>query len=203
LGCLLPARTWCSLNTRPFRYFPRCPCPRKRLLGQSSHGVRPSFTVFPDIPACGLSTEGTSLGVLCPFNAQGGGNPRLVRLPARAAPVPRVSPTAPTLPTTVPLSGFPNLSAASFSLRPPAIFRQVAFLGFCPSGVCFLSRRPGGSSPPACPHDVSPAGCASPSPRQGSQQARQPLPRMKRLSSFFVFRASVRGRIGLSPSSHD
>jgi hypothetical protein len=98
---------------------------------------------------------------------------------------------------------FPTSQRLPSSLRPPAIFRQVAFLGFCPSGVCFLSRRPGGSSPPACPHDVSPAGCASPSPRQGSQQARQPLPRMKRLSSFFVFRASVRGRIGLSPSSHD
>jgi len=162
LGYLLPVRTWCSLNTRPFRYFPRCPRPRKRLLGQSSRGVRSSFAAFPEVSAHGLSAEGTSPGVPCPFSALGGGNPRLSRLPARATPVPRDAPAAPTPPTTVPLTGFLNLPAASSSLRRPAIFRQVALLGFCPSGVHLLARSPDGSSPPACPRDVPPAGCASP-----------------------------------------
>jgi len=52
-----------------------------------------------------------------------------------SSPVARDPPTAPTLPTTVPLAGFLNLSAALSSLRRPAIFRQVALLGFCPPGV--------------------------------------------------------------------
>jgi len=51
------------------------------------------------------------------------------------SPVARVLPTAPMLPTTVPLAGFLNLSAASSSLHRPAIFRQVALLGFYPTGV--------------------------------------------------------------------
>jgi hypothetical protein len=35
----------------------------------------------------------------------------------------------------LPLTGFPNLSAASFSLHRPTIFRWVAFLGLHPSGA--------------------------------------------------------------------
>jgi hypothetical protein len=38
-------------------------------------------------------------------------------------------------PTTVSLTGFLNLPATSSSLRPPTIFRWVAFLGFDPTGV--------------------------------------------------------------------
>jgi hypothetical protein len=40
----------------------------------------------------------------------------------------------PNPPATVPLPGFLNLSATSSSHNPPAIFRQVAFLGFALQG---------------------------------------------------------------------
>jgi hypothetical protein len=48
----------------------------------------------------------------------------------------------PTPPVTVPLTGFPNLSAVSSSPRLPAIFRQVALLGFRPTGVCSFHEAP-------------------------------------------------------------
>jgi hypothetical protein len=63
LGCLIPVRSWRSLNARSIRFSCRCPCPRKRLLERSSPGVRPTYTVCPAIPARGLSAEGTSPGV--------------------------------------------------------------------------------------------------------------------------------------------
>jgi hypothetical protein len=49
---------------------------------------------------------------------------------------------APTLSTTVPLAGFLNLSATCSSLRLPAIFRQVALVGFRPSGVSSSREAP-------------------------------------------------------------
>jgi hypothetical protein len=66
LGYPLPVRSRRSQNAQPFRYSFLRPRPRTRLLGRSSHGVRSSFTVFPEISAPGLSTEGTSLGVPTP-----------------------------------------------------------------------------------------------------------------------------------------
>jgi hypothetical protein len=56
--------------------------------------------------------------------------------------VPGGAPTGPTPPTTVPLAGFSNLSAACSSPRRPAIFRRVAFVGFGPSGSCSFHEAP-------------------------------------------------------------
>jgi hypothetical protein len=47
---------------------------------------------------------------------------------------------SPIPPATVPLAGFPNLSAAHSSLRRPAIFRQVALLGFTLQGFVPLTK---------------------------------------------------------------
>jgi hypothetical protein len=68
------------------------------------------------------------MGFCFPSAHTGGESPRPLRLPG---PVP---PAGPTPPTTVPLTGFPNLSATSSSLRRPAIFRRVALLGFTLQG---------------------------------------------------------------------
>jgi len=56
---------------------------------------------------------------------------------------------------------FSTSQRPSSSLHRPAVFRQVALLGFCPSGV-FHPRSPGSSSQPACPPDVHPSGWPSP-----------------------------------------
>jgi hypothetical protein len=133
LGSSLPVRPQRSPNARPFRYSFHDPGPRTRLLGRSSLGVRPSYTVCPAVSAGDLSIDGTSPGVSCPFNAQGGESPRpagagTARLPGRLL-------TDPIPSASVSLAGFRNLSATSSSLRRPTIFRRVAFLGFLPTGV--------------------------------------------------------------------
>jgi hypothetical protein len=107
----------------------------------------------------------------------GGGTRRtslrwLVWLPAASRP-----------PATAPLAGFPNLSAASTSPRRPAIFRQVALLGFHPSGVCSdhtapLARR----QRHALVTFLRPA--ARPSPGRGNRLACLPSPRKVGQSTF-------------------
>jgi hypothetical protein len=146
LGYLLPVQSWRSLNAQLRRYSSRCPGSRKRLLKRSSPGVRPSYTVFPDVPALGLSAMGTSLGVSRPYSASGGRNPRLAGCPVELPGFAGRLPAGPTQPTTVPLAGFLNLSAAWSSFRRPAIFRQVALLGFSPTGDRISARSPGRSS---------------------------------------------------------
>jgi hypothetical protein len=64
LGCPLPVRPRRPLNARSCRYSFLRPRPRMRLLGHSSHGVRLSYTAFPEVSAAGLSTGGTSRGFL-------------------------------------------------------------------------------------------------------------------------------------------
>lgn len=152
---------------------------------------------FPDFSASGLSASGTSPGVPCPFNAQGGGNPR---------------------PATVARFGFRRqlpccrlrcrsqvFSTSQRLLLPSAVLPfsgRWRSWGSALQGFQFLPRSPDGSSPPACPPDVAPAGCASPVPRRGNQQARQPIPRICGSPSFTVFRAFVREGIGPASSSH-
>jgi len=107
-------------------------------------GFGPPTRYAPKPPPVASRPTGTSLGVYCPSSASGGRSPR----PARPKPDeppgfwPGIAPAGPTPPATVPLTGFLNLAAASFSLRPPAIFRQVALLGFHPSGVCSTHADP-------------------------------------------------------------
>jgi hypothetical protein len=134
LGYPLPVRPRRSQNARPFRYFFLRPHPRTRLLGRSSHGVRSSFTVFPEISAPGLSTEGTSLGVPSPLQRSWEERVHVpLRLPVSGSlVVPGGSPTSPTLPATVPLTGFPNLSAAFFLSPPSRHFQTGGVLGVSP-----------------------------------------------------------------------
>lgn len=115
---------------------------RKRLLGQSSLGVRTSFAVYPVVPAHGLATEGTSLGVSCPFSAYRGRE-------STARPV--TQPDTPGLPGFC--RRFPRRQlrcrpqAFSTSRRPsstlhrPAIFQTGGAPGIHPSGA--LASRAG------------------------------------------------------------
>jgi hypothetical protein len=84
----------------------------------------------------------------------------------------------PTPPTTAPLTGSLNLSATSSSLRRPAIFRQVALLGFCPSGVCSVPAAPTARHRRLALVTFLPVVALPPS-RRGSHQARQPFPRIE------------------------
>jgi len=127
-----------------------------RLLGQSSPGVRPSYTVCPEVSATGLSTGGTSLGVSRRHNALGEESPR----PTFAGPpvLPGYLSTGPTPQTTVPLAGFPNLSAAFF-LSPPSHHFQVGGVpAVRPTGVCSSHEAPPTRRRAAYPLDVVPAG---------------------------------------------
>jgi hypothetical protein len=84
------------------------------------------------------------LGFRRPYSARGEESPRPVLVAQDQPPgsYPGSSPAISLSPATVPPAGFSNLSAACSSLRPPAIFRQVALVGICPSGVCSLSAAP-------------------------------------------------------------
>jgi len=112
-----------------------------RLLGRFSLGVQPSFTVFFAIPAPALCGS-YSLGVFFPYSVSSIGDPRPCSFPLRppSSFQAGIAPATPTLPITVPLTGFFNLSAACFLQHRPTIFRWVTLLGFRPSGVFPLTQ---------------------------------------------------------------
>lgn len=141
------------------RYSSRFSCPRTRLLGRSSHGVQPTFTVLPIPSAPRLSAESTSPGVPSPSAHEAG----RVHVPG-LRPDP---PTGPIPSATVPLAGFLSLSTACSSAHRPTIFRPVTLVGFPYRGFV-LSRSPGGSSPPACLLDLCSRQLASYRPRRSS-----------------------------------
>lgn len=82
---------------------------------------------------------GTSLGVLRPFSARGEESPRppfggtLVAQGCRQIPLRRLRCRSQVLSTS---------QRRSSSPRPPTIFRQVALLGFCPTGACSSHEAP-------------------------------------------------------------
>lgn len=122
---------------------------------------------FPMPPPTASRPKAPLLGFRCRYSALGEESPRLascpVELPGFAG-----NPSAdPTLPTTVPLTGFPNLSADFFLSPPSCHFQTGGVLAVPPFRDLFLPRNPGCLSPPVCPLDVPPAGCAVPVPRRG------------------------------------
>lgn len=88
--------------------------------------------MFPDSLAAVLRPTAPLLG----FHAPSALQVERVHVPAGYPVAPLVAQGLLTVskpPASVSLTGFPNLSATSSSLRRPAIFRQVALLGFRPS----------------------------------------------------------------------
>jgi hypothetical protein len=69
---------------------------------------------------------------------------------------------------------FSTSQRPSSSLHPPAIFQAGGVPGVSPFRGFFPPRSPNGSSPPACPPDVSPLGRPYPLPRRGNLGAHSP-----------------------------
>lgn len=134
IGFPAPGSVSALADAWPCRSSVLCPCRRKRLRRLSSHGVRTSFTVNPYHLAAGLSAYGTSPGVWFPsaHRAREVTACRVGRLPEVFTL--GILPAVPTPPTTVPLAGFPNLSAALLLLAFPPSFRRVTLLGFTLQG---------------------------------------------------------------------
>jgi hypothetical protein len=185
MGYPLPVRSWRSLNARPFRSSWCCPCQGKRLLWRSSPGVRPSYTVFPEVSARSLSTDGHLSWGFLPLQRSRRRESTSRRFPSEPPGFAGVSagrshPTGygAALRFSQPRSGLlPPFAVLPFSDR----WRSwgSALQGF------LLSRSPDDSSPPACPLDVPPIGWPSPIPRRGAsgRAGREPRTNGRRLCS--------------------
>jgi hypothetical protein len=197
LGCLLPVWSWRSLNARAFPVFlplllpkeatpwtilswgsvllhgmSRNPCPRCLHLGHLSWGFLPLQRI--------RRRESTSRPVARPSSP--GFHPGIRQ---------QVPPCQ--------LRCRPQVFSTSRRLLPPSAV--LPFSGRWRSwgspfrGSC-LSRSPGSSSPPACPLDFPPAGRASPVLGGGASRRERRFLGSSGATPFFVFRASVRARIG-------
>ena len=139
---------------------------------------------FPMSPPEASRLQAPLLGFLRPYNARGEESPRPAGCPVELPGFAGNPPTGPTLPTTVPLTGFPNLSAVLFLSPPSCHFQTGGVPGVPPFRGLFPPRSPGCSSPPDCPLDVPPMDCAVPVPRRGRPRAHRPLPRILRRDAF-------------------
>jgi len=137
------------------------------------------------------------LGFCCPYNAHEGESPRPAGCPVELPGFAGNLPTGPTLPTTVPLTGFLNLTAVFSSPHPPAIFRQVAFMGFYPSGICSFHEAPDAHRRRFALLTFLPWIALSPFLGGDTHGRMNCLPRMQQFVPFFVFRAFVLVEIGL------
>jgi hypothetical protein len=141
LGYPFPVRSWRSLNAQPFRYSCRCSCPRKRLLGRSSPGLRSSYTVFPVLSGRGLPTYDHLSWGLLPLQ-------RIRKRESTSRPVARPgSPVLPGYRLQVPpcrLRRRSQVLSTSQRLLPPSAvlpcFRQVALVGFALQGFAPLAK---------------------------------------------------------------
>jgi hypothetical protein len=142
-----------------FRCFYRPACPRTRLLGHLSHGVRPSFMVrVRCLRPRPLGREPLSWGS-GPFDVRGLESPRPRSVAALWLPqgltrgfcrcVPGIDYGAARR-LSQPLSGV-------FLSPPSRHFQAGDVRGVLPSGVSSSLAAPVGSSPPGFPHDVPPA----------------------------------------------
>jgi hypothetical protein len=140
--------------------------------------------VFPMSPPTASRPRAPLLRFLCPYSARGEESPRPAGCPVELPGFAGNLPTGPTLPTTVPLTGFLNLSADFFLSPPSCHFQAGGTPGVPPFRGLFLPQRPGCSSPPVFPHDVLPVDCTVPVPRRGHPLAHRPLPRISRRDAF-------------------
>jgi hypothetical protein len=129
----------------------------------------------PTSPPWTSRSKAPLLGFYRPYNARAGESPRLAGCPVELPGFAGSLSADPTLPTTVPLAGFPNLLAAFFLSPTPCHFQTGGVRGVRLYRELFLPRNPGCSSPPVCPLAVPPAGCAVPVPRRGHLQAQRPI----------------------------
>jgi len=136
-------------------------------------------------------------GFLCPYNVRGGESPRPAGCPVELPGFAGNLPTVPKPPTTAPLAGFPNLTAASSSPHRPAIFRQVTFMGFYPTGSCSFHEGPDARRRRHALLTFLPRVALPPFLGGGTRRRIELFPRMDRSMPFVVYRAFVLVKIGL------
>jgi hypothetical protein len=153
LGCLLPVWSWHSLKRLSLSGIPPAAlAQRSDSLSNPLLGFSSPTRYFPQFPPSVSPPWAPLLGFLAPSaHWEEGvhvppGCP--VELPGLS---PGNLPAGPILPATVSPAGFLNLSATSSTLRRPAVFRQVALLGFTLQGFV----------PPAQPRRLVAAGMPS------------------------------------------
>lgn len=135
LGHSLPVWPQRSLNRLPPVFLTRRPCSWMRLLERLSLEVQLSFTVSTRTTPLPSYRKLLSWVFLRPFSASSIGDPRSSRLPVQT---PQhlfrlgFRQKLPNLPATVPLAGFFNLSADSFSPTPSHHFQAGNALGVSP-----------------------------------------------------------------------
>ena len=126
------------------------------------HGLYPKNPVLKYLSAI----RTTLMGFLSPSTHTGKESPRPTRLTGRlpdSTRGPGRRPLAgPTLPATVPLSGFLSLSATLLLSIPPCHFQTGGAHGVRPSGIYSSYEASNDSSPPDYPLVVTPASCAAP-----------------------------------------
>jgi hypothetical protein len=174
-----------------------CPCSKTRLLERSSLGVQPSFMVYTRKPlSCSSQFRTTLLGFCSPTTLTGSESPRPPTVALRPNPKTRsVSLADPTLPATVPLSGFLNLPATFLLLLPPYHFQAGNAHGVCPTGIYSFHGAFSDSSPPNYPLAVPPAGCAALKPRPKHLWAHDIPPRQDPRHTIIDFRVFVPAKI--------
>jgi hypothetical protein len=93
-----------------------------------------------------LGSRTTLMGFFSPTALKGNESSRPIRLTGRLSNLNQSPswrpPAGPTLLVTAPLTGFLNLSATYSSLCRPAVFRQVALMGFALQGIVPFTKPP-------------------------------------------------------------
>jgi hypothetical protein len=129
------------------------------------------------------------MGFLSPTAHTGSESPRPSRVTGRLSNSIRRpgwrSPAGPTPPATVPLTGFLNLSATFSSLCRPAIFRQVALMGFALQGFVPSTKPPATHRYRNTLLSLLPPVALPRYPRPGSLWAYGPSPRTVRDRTIF------------------
>jgi hypothetical protein len=124
------------------------------------------------------------MGFVSPTALKGNESPRPPRFTGR---LPNLNqspswrpPAGPTPPATVPLTGFLNLSATYSSQYRPAVFRQVALMGFALQGIIPFTKPPATHRRQNTLLPFLPPVALSQVPRLGNLWACEPPPRSVR-----------------------
>jgi hypothetical protein len=120
------------------------PAQRRDSLSNPLLGFDSPTRPVPTSPPTASRPRAPLLGFCRPYNARGEESPRLVPVAQTSSPVvPGIRRQFPGCRLRCRSQAFPASQRPSSSLRPPAIFRRVAFLGFGSTGCCSFRETPG------------------------------------------------------------
>jgi hypothetical protein len=162
LGYLLPVRSWHPRAPDPAGIPSTALAHRSDSVSDPLLGFNPPSRYVPKSPPEASRPAGTSPGGLMPLQRSGRREPTARQLPGRAPRFCRDS-TNESHPAGYGAAHRFSQPRSGFFLPPPSChFQTGGALGVSPYRGLFLPRSPDDSSPPACPHDVSPFGWPSP-----------------------------------------